>query len=354
MKFPYALLSDQHCHAWSTFATITPEGVNSRLEMILSEMVRAAVEVKAAGGDTMIFAGDLFHQRGAVDPEVFNPTQVAIRRILELGVKIYAIPGNHDLKSKETTEIGNAIQTFGDLTGFTVLTTPWVGRGFAMVPWRHTHSQLHDDLQKLADELDTRKGLFDVIIHAGVDGVLNGTPDSGLTAASLAAYGFKRVFAGHYHDFKEMEDGKVVSIGATTHQTWRDVGSKAGFLLVSETSINRRGSRAPEFIDITDETDPESLDLIVDQNYVRVRGAKLTGAQVREMRELLFGLGAAGISIEVPPEEVLSRAGGSSKPETATLEESVHNYIKALELDYEPRVRAAANDILSGIKSEAV
>ena len=48
----------------------------------------------------------------------------------------------------------------------------------------------------------------------------------------LAKLGFRRVFAGHYHHHCSFEDGKVWSIGATTHQTASDIGTKAGFLLV--------------------------------------------------------------------------------------------------------------------------
>lgn len=41
--------------------------------------------------------------RGAIDPEVLNPFQAVALQILELGIDIVAILGNHDLASKETT-----------------------------------------------------------------------------------------------------------------------------------------------------------------------------------------------------------------------------------------------------------
>ncbi len=44
-NFPYAVISDTHNHNWSAFSETTPENVNSRLQIILNETMRAAEEV---------------------------------------------------------------------------------------------------------------------------------------------------------------------------------------------------------------------------------------------------------------------------------------------------------------------
>src|SRR5260370_22414971 len=72
----------------------------------------------------IIIAGDLFHTRGQMDPEVFNPVHDRICKLLGDGFRFVAIPGNHDLKSKETTELGNAMQSLGKLPNFNVVTNP--------------------------------------------------------------------------------------------------------------------------------------------------------------------------------------------------------------------------------------
>jgi len=41
----------------------------------------------------MIIAGDLFHTRGIIDPEVLNPLRDTITKILALGMEVNAIPG---------------------------------------------------------------------------------------------------------------------------------------------------------------------------------------------------------------------------------------------------------------------
>ena len=69
------------------------------------------------------------------------------------------------------------------------------------------------------------------MIHAAVDGVIDGLPSHGIAAADLEVYGFNRVYFGHYH--KELTE-KVIPVGATTHQTWGDIDSHAGFIIVGD------------------------------------------------------------------------------------------------------------------------
>ncbi|SER28475.1 Calcineurin-like phosphoesterase [Faunimonas pinastri] len=354
MDQPYGLMSDQHCHDWSAFSTVDADGVNSRLRIILNEMERAAAEVKAAGGNLLVFGGDLFHQRGSLNPEVFNPTHQCLKRILASGVEIVAIPGNHDNKSKDTTELGNAIQTIGALPNFGVATKTTLLQdvSIALVPWRASLDQLRVDLAELRDSVSDADEL-DVVIHAGIDGVLTGVPEHGLTADELAKYGFKRIFAGHYHNHKVMAGGKVTSIGAATHQTWSDVGTKAGFLIVHPDRIDYRASHAPNFVDITGDTDPDDIPLIVDGNYARVRGMKLADSEVKELREELQTLGARGVSIQVAREVVSARAA-SSAPSAISLEASVAKYVDDLGADEAAIIKSQCADILAEVQSITV
>lgn len=350
---PYGLLSDQHCHAWSAFSKTDPDGVNNRLRIILDEMERAAEEVAAAGGDMLVFAGDLFHSRGSISPEVFNPTHDCIEQILK-GVQIYAIPGNHDLQGKETTELGNAMQTLSKLDGFEVATTPmvhqWFGAsaraGVLMVPWMSRVEDLRAALVKI--DLDFRSSL-DLIIHAPVNGVLMGIPDHGLTGEELAALGFKRVFSGHYHNHKEVVPG-VFSIGATTHQTWSDVGTRAGFLIVHDDHVDFRASHAPSFVDIDAADDETDIHLAVDGNYVR---AKIDGATIKqqsEFRAALLVMGAAGVTIIAQPAKVEMRTGSTVKS-GATLEHSVADFITTLSHPRSAELQTLCAEILTQARS---
>ncbi|CAO3459997.1 hypothetical protein [Azospirillum argentinense] len=351
MSKPYALLSDIHAHAWSAFATTLPTGVNSRLQIILDEMERAADELLAAGGDSLFIAGDLFHTRGLIDPEVFNPTVDTIQRILDRGVEVFAIPGNHDLKGKETTELGNAMQQLGKLKGFRVFTQPLCRVDPAigtvlMVPWMSSIKDLKAQLAKNVANLKETIATTDLVIHAPINGVILGIPDHGFYPEELGALGFRNVFAGHYHNRVEFA-GNVWSIGATTQQTWSDIATKAGFLLVYPDRVVERASHAPKFIEVTGDEDPGELALAVDGNYARVRTARaLTGAEVAAIRDGLLGMGAAGVVVQAAKAAAVARTGSSVK-RGASLEASVGAFIGDLKHPRQAELSAAAADVLA-------
>jgi DNA repair exonuclease SbcCD nuclease subunit len=369
-EVPYLLVADLHCHSWSAFSSIDADGMNSRLRITLNELLRAAKELKKRGGKLMIIAGDLFHVRGSVDPEVFNPVHATLALIADMGIIIKAVPGNHDLKGKETTEIGNSFQTMASISNTTVVTVPTMvwgggdGHHIAMVPWCSTHDKLREAVNEikgaLSDKYDVPRD-FDLIIHAGIDGVLNGVPPGGLSPVDVAGWGFNRVFAGHYHDHKIMEGryvepmagpGSVVSIGATTHQTWSDIGTRAGFIFVYPDHIEWQASHAPEFVEITGETDTEEVPLIVDGNYVRIRAMKLSDPDIKLFRGALEDMGARGVSFQVAREAILAREG-VVRGTASTLDQSVDKYIETLtEIDM-PAVKAECVDVLNQIRSVA-
>lgn len=356
----YAVLSDIHCHNWSMFSRINPDGVNNRLRIILDEMKRSAAELIKAGGKVMVIAGDVFHVRGSIDPEVLNPTQATIKEILDMGITIYAIPGNHDLKSKDTSELSSAIQTLAqtqsDKGRFIVINEPQLVHTeddyyLGFVPWRSSREELLRDLQSIA----SATGLIDqtdVFIHAGIDGVIPGMPDHGLTDVTLSKFGFRRVMAGDYHNHKVMQGG-VYSIGATTHQTWGDIGSKAGFLLVDEKTVRFMDTHAPKFIDVSGR-DEDEIKLICDGNYVRFRGSQMTSEDMAELKRFFETHGALGTSIQAPPAQTSQRQGATPAKSGQTLDQSVTAYVDKVDLEPDvdrDAVKQAANDVLKAARS---
>jgi DNA repair exonuclease SbcCD nuclease subunit len=359
MTPPYGLVSDIHAHAWSAFSTKLPNGRNSRLQIIVDELLRAAHEVKAAGGDTLVIAGDIFHTRGSIDPEVFNPVSDAFDEIIKLGMKIVALAGNHDLKSNESTELGNAFQSFGKRPGFCVVTeTTAVSIGkhtLIMVPWIPKLADLKAVLEQEAKSYASHIHNIDLVMHAGIDGVLSGMPAHGLTPEYLVGLGFKRVFSGHYHHACGFEGGKVWSIGATTHQTASDIGTKAGFMIVGGDAgdINWRASRAPSFVEITDETDPDDYENIVDGNYVRVRGFVFTDAEEKAFREGLEEMNAAGVVMNTERATTVTRTGTTVSVKARTLEISVADHIERKGSIHKEAIQARAANIISLVRASA-
>lgn len=360
----YGVVSDQHMHGWSAFAETLPTGINSRLQITIDELIRAAKEVKARGGKTLIDAGDVFHVRGSLAPSVLNPVEDAYRHIIDdLGMEVAILAGNHDMEGKTSHRISNAITTLEKL-GCKIINEPSVlpELKIAMVPWNPKLDTTPATADKpevlgLRDQIKNlpltpaQRAEYALFIHAPLDGVILGLPDKGFTAAELASYGFKYVFSGHYHNHKDMGDG-VFSIGPTTQQNWGDIGSKAGYLIVSESNgVEWRASNAPEFVAIDNTTDPDEIPLIVPGNYVRVTLNSNKASDKNAMRDYLLKQGAVGVSI-LPSKSVVATATRSAKINAgATMEGSITEFIKERGYANGSDLASKCVDILSRVRS---
>jgi len=353
----YGVMSDLHCHAWSAFAGVSPDGINTRLLQILNEIDRCCASVQEEGGRLVVIAGDVFHTRGSVAPSVFNPVRDRFREWASRGITFMGIPGNHDLEGKLTQRLTSAVTmlseegvSFWHKPNGQLATVEGAGH-MAFMPWIPKQADLLAAIGDLAEEVRDRGELvesYDLFIHAGIDGVLKGMPDHGLTAERLAEFGFRRVFAGHYHHHANMGAG-VYSIGSPTHQTWSDVGTKAGWLLVNDGGVRWMASHAPNFIEVTGEEDPDELPLIVDGHYVRARIGKATAAEVAEWRDRLSGMGAKGVLIQSVPAPATEARGAVRAGALHSLEAAVADYAKAQ--GFAPAVGAICTEILGEVRA---
>lgn len=346
----YGLLADIHLHEWSAFATALSNGLNSRLDILLSELKRCAEEVRNAGGDMMILAGDVFHVRGSVSPMVLNPMLDVTKEIIDSGMRVVALAGNHDLTGKESNRLGSAITALEGI-GCEVVNDLDTGLklvdGVVMIPWVPRTDDLKAAILK-ALESSANPSETDLILHAPIDGVIPGLPDHGLTADWLGSLGFRSVYAGHYHHHKEFEHN-VFSIGALAHHTWSDVGTKAGFLIVESTGPKWFKSHAPEFVEIDASVDPSEIPLLVDGNYARVRINSTKQKDVEELRAYLTDCGARGVVILAAQREEIAtrREGGAAVRAGASLEVSVTDFIKARSYANPEKLALLCNDILA-------
>lgn len=256
------MASDLHCHNWSAYAKTDANGINTRLRIILDELKRVVHELQTHGGTHLFLAGDVFHVRGAIDPEVLNPVYDTMAHIVAQGVTVHAIPGNHDLKGRKTNEVGNALQSLTHLPNFFVHTDFAVtDQGVALVPWIEDLDELRETIANVAVD----RANCDLIIHAPLQETLSSCVDFGISPKEVMTWGFRRVFAGHFHNHRNFDD-RVFSIGALAHHTWSDVGSLAGFLLVWPNKVVHCISRAPRFLDVLSLSDADDIK----GNYIRL------------------------------------------------------------------------------------
>lgn len=314
-----AIVSDVHLHNWSPFSTINDLGVNTRLKNTLNALSEVALELSK--GDTMYIAGDLFHVRGHITPSVQNPT-IDLFRKLANEIKIRIIPGNHDLESKDTSKLTNAVQALKEV-GCEICNEPtyYEDDKFFMIPWIDSLDDLKKEIQKAAESVP-EVSETSLIIHAPLNEVIS-IPDNGLSAEELEAYGFKRVFCGHYHNHKGFND-KVYSVGALTHQTWSDVNSLAGYILIDGEKLTHCQTEAPKFVDFDDNWEEKDIASHVAGNYVRVKLGEASEKEIRQIKDSLVSeYGAFGCHVISTPKPV-----GVSRNRSVSSGESIQQSIK--------------------------
>ena len=345
---PYAVVSDQHHHNWSAFATVVPyrtESINSRLLTILDELERACKTLAEAGGTKLYGGGDLFHVRGAVAPSVLNPTKDRLEHCHKTyGTEFELNGGNHDMEGKNSSRIGNAVAAL-ECDYIHVVSKPEQNGDMVIVPWFDNLTDLRQALAEIAARA-TGKAKTDLLIHAPMNDVIAGLPNKGLTAAELQKLGFRRVFVGHHHNHKDMGGG-VYSIGATTHQTWGDVGSKAGFLIVTENEVKFHASHAPSFVDVNGIDDETELQLRCDGNYVRCKVTTSKISEIEALRKFLEKCGARGVVIHPVREPARVRAASGTVKAGASIETSVADFISATVTDHKEEVTRRSLQVLA-------
>lgn len=355
---PFGIQSDSHCHNWHAFSTILPSGVNNRLQTILDEKLRLAKETLAKGGKTIYHCGDLFHVRGNIAPSVLNPTLDTYRQIIDMGLKVRILAGNHDLEGRDAQRVSSAITALEGI-GCEIVNEPtaFYDDQVIMIPWIQNVEELKSTIsgmiKGLAEHEDEGARVDDIndwtlMIHAPVDGVIAGLPAHGLTDVELAKYGFKYVFSGHYHHHKNFGNG-VYSVGASTHQTWSDLKSKAGFLIVSDEGVKWHKSHAPDFVEIDGDMEEFEIKTIVDGAYVRAKISSAKTADVERVRNFLVECGAKGVTIITTKVAIEAARTSSTVKAGASIEESVSEFIsKSPATD-----KAALSSLCASILTEA-
>ena len=340
----YAIVSDLHFHNWTAFASQS-DGVNSRLQLQLDGLKQVGAYCANNGIKKLIVAGDVFHVRGSLVPSVLNPVMEAFSDMEDAGITVFAIPGNHDLESKVSDWQKSAITPL-ESAGVIAYHDPHYNDGIVYVPWISSLPELLITIEKF-----TRSGInvseTDLILHAPLNGVVKGIPDIGLMPSQLEQFGFRNVFCGHYHNHKQMSQ-TVWSIGALMHQTWSDVGSKAGFIVVDDDgSVTHQelSAEIPRFVDLDMRDDgfqfaPEACR----GNFIRVTLDGSDEELVRTAKEGVSQLGARGALVRVVPPSVTRITRDDDVKNAGSLEAAVSLYID--KTFNNPQLQEYCNDLM--------
>lgn len=330
---PIGIISDTHCHSWSSFSKPLPSGINNRLQHILDGILQAGRETLAAGGTTLYITGDLMHKRGEISPMVLNPLIDTFDELDNMGIETRVLTGNHDLESRNSEALSNSCESLRKSKGVKIVSKPTMfgDDKVAMVPWYDSIDDVRKHIKTLVSEIELIDDVSEwtLMLHAPVNGVLIGIPDHGFYAKELEVLGFKRVFSGHYHNGKEFP-GDVFSVGALTHQTWNDVGTTAGILIASDAGVVRTETKAPKFKDFDLSWDDDTAAQECEGNYMRLKLGEATDDEITMLRDHISGLGGVGVLVQaIPIPKGVAKSRTAATVAAPTVRQSINEWISA-------------------------
>lgn len=328
-----ALLSDLHLHLWPEFATY--EKGNSRLRDGVGVLRQMRSHCLDHDISCVAFLGDLLHRRASVPNLVLNPLVRELRAYQRAGIRVLAIPGNHDQADREgrvhyigALHHAGLVEGVQPLKGWTV----WTHQGLTLVGFSFCDSVTKlsrrlDQSSKLVGKREAAIGLF----HHGFQGARVGShleyqvrePVS--ARKLLAGRDFALVLSGHYHGrqpIRGVDNGAYVGAPMEFVRGESKLHEK-GFLVYDDGELTAYPIRAPKFVSLV-QGDLDAGDLSqVKGNFVDVEWEDFSGGE-EAIRQQLLEAGARGMKITKLRKQSFAPSEGAVDPRTPPAEALTH------------------------------
>ena len=326
MKF--LAFADLHCHNYSQFSTILPDGTNSRLADCLDIFRQIREYGKEKGIKKVLFLGDLFNTRTKLAIDVYHKVFDELVEMKIEGFEVYLIVGNHDqfLKSgalhsmRPMSSVAEVIDGPAYIEELDTFAVPYI-------------ENLEARRRAILAAQDAGAGIL--AIHSSVDGAKVGPTDlvleEGLKLSDFGGNKFRLVLLGHYHKSQKLAEN-IMYLGSPLQLNLgeRNDGEKGFWIVDTEDySMEMVATQYPKFIELENEWLPEE----VKGNFVRLILGGSKEKDDLEVKKEIMENGARAVVIERQEvEEVQQRLDikpGMSFSEM--LEEFVDNFETKLE-----------------------
>lgn len=276
----YYVVSDVHLHKFNEFSRNEGPFGNSRL---LNQLSGLEDILKSARDDseetTLLFLGDLYHQRGKVDTEVFNEGYKLFSKYPD--IPVYMLEGNHD-------NVNNSINSPSSLELFSLLPNVTLIPTYEKVKVEGTEDTFvgisyGEEFSELKTFIKENKATF-ILGHLGIEGAIGAGStrlDGPFTTQDLlVGKNYQLGLLGHYHGRQELVKN-LWYVGNPVAQNFSDEGQEKGYMTFTtdskgtyiEGSLEFHNLGYPMFIKITDENLSDyvdRLDSVTKNNYVRL------------------------------------------------------------------------------------
>lgn len=322
MSKKYIVFSDLHCHIFTEFAKPDKEYVNTRFREQM-DVLKQVVGLANDHGADLLFAGDLFHKRGAVDTRVLNRV---FDELAKAENTVHLLRGNHDA-------VTNSLRTDSSLYPLTTLpnvhlysdlgVVEYDDHRLVMVPYGDEVAEMKEYIAKQAVQ-DEKVNIL--VSHLGVEGAMTGNSSHRLAGAfgigDLHPDKYEYILLGHYHKPQTINHNeKHRYIGSTMQNSFSDSDEPRGVCLVTvgdENTIEFIPIESKRFVTVDGSDIPTNLEDLIQNHYVRFLG---NSEQVKVMEQVSKDIDMTNTRVMLERDyEVKSRIGidQSSSPEEIT------------------------------------
>ena len=267
MKFIF--FTDSHFHLFTNYAKPDKFYPNDRFrEQIeaLQKVFDIAKEEKA----TVIFGGDLFHKRNAVDTRVYNEVFKVFARNQDVDVLL--LRGNHDATTN-SVYTDSSIDTFDYLPNVSVFTS------FGVAEKNNVNivfTAYGDETEEIKDYIkdNVQEGKVNILVgHLGVEGSLTGKGSHRLEGAfgyqDLQPELYDFILLGHYHRRQYFQNPNHFYGGSLMQQSFSDEQEANGVHLIDTEKMTTEfiPIKTRKFITVQGDNIPENIEELVEQGH---------------------------------------------------------------------------------------
>lgn len=347
-------VSDIHFYPFPAFATLTDQGINSRIQHTqnrLKEIFEVADKLDAP----ILFGGDLFHVK-KLEAETID---LAVKTFNLCKQPIIGVPGNHDMGTfgPDGRHSARAISKIEWLDNYGSRMSTIVKQGERVdvygIPYVRTKEELKKELEKVPKKVDV------LLMHCGFAGTEMGSDyiaDLGDCADPEWVFGkAKLVVTGHFHiaqviakdeqaetyktqkptqhgQYTKYKDYETILVpGSPEPHNWGDINSVRGFWIIdtNEKTLTFQKLNSPQFVEVSTQEDLAKAE----GNYVRVVSKDIPLKMLQELKDK-----TAGMTVEMEHELAAKPNRGYEVAASDRPEEIVKKYVDAHETTLDKEV----------------
>ncbi|WRW34625.1 recombination exonuclease [Staphylococcus phage CF5] len=286
MKFIF--FTDSHFHMFTNYSKPDEEYGNDRFKEQI-ETLQKVFDIARDHKAKVIFGGDLFHKRNAVDTRVYNKVFETFANNQD--VKVYMVRGNHDA-------ITNSLYTDSSIDIFETLPNVHVTRSLDSLSLSSkvqvtlcAYGDETEEIKKYIKESYKEDKVNILVSHLGVEGSLTGKGSHRLEGAfghhDLLPEQYDFVLLGHYHRRQYFSNPNHLYGGSLMQQSFSDEQESNGVHLVDTDKLTTEfiPLDTRKFITIQGDNIPDNINELIDQgHFIRFLGTP-EQAKVLELDE---------------------------------------------------------------------